>query len=95
MLSPSLVRAEIVVDGVVQGVGFRYFVRTIARELHLCGWTENLADGRVRTVAEGAQSDVLRLYALLQQGPPRAHVRQHSLQWLDIDGTLASFDIRR
>ncbi len=90
-----MVRAEILVGGVVQGVGFRYFVRSRARELHLCGWTENLSDGRVRTVAEGEREDVERLYVLLQQGPSDAQVEQHAIEWLQATGELTLFEIRR
>ncbi len=88
-------RAVILVGGRVQGVGFRYFVRSRARELHLCGWTENLPDGRVRTVVEGKRSEVEHLYALLQQGPPDARVEQHAVEWLPATGEFGSFEIRR
>jgi len=42
------------VEGRVQGVGFRWWVRANALELGLAGYAENLADGRVKVVAEGA-----------------------------------------
>ena len=41
------------VEGRVQGVGFRWWVRANALELGLVGYAENLADGRVKVVAEG------------------------------------------
>lgn len=43
------------VEGRVQGVGFRWWVRANALELGLVGYAENLADGRVKVVAEGDQ----------------------------------------
>ena len=88
-------RAEILVDGVVQGVSFRYFVLQRARELDVKGWTENLSDGRVRTVAEGTRRALERLYELVQEGPLRARVEQHSIQWLPATGEFDSFEIRR
>jgi acylphosphatase len=42
------------VEGRVQGVGFRWWVRANALELGLAGYAENLDDGRVKVVAEGA-----------------------------------------
>jgi len=41
------------VEGRVQGVGFRWWVRANALELGLAGYAENLLDGRVKVVAEG------------------------------------------
>src|SRR3954468_4419193 len=47
------VRLTAWVHGRVQGVGFRWWARTRARELDLVGWATNLDDGRVEVVAEG------------------------------------------
>jgi len=41
------------VHGRVQGVGFRYFVRTVAQRHGLCGYAQNLADGRVEFLLQG------------------------------------------
>jgi acylphosphatase len=50
---PAAVRLTAWVSGRVQGVGFRWWVRSTALELGLIGFAENLADGRVKIVAEG------------------------------------------
>jgi acylphosphatase len=50
---PAAVRLTAWVSGRVQGVGFRWWVRSNALELGLIGFAENLADGRVKIVAEG------------------------------------------
>ena len=61
------------VEGRVQGVGFRWWARARALELGLAGWAENLEDGRVRVVAEGASASCGELLALLEgDGGPRA-----------------------
>jgi acylphosphatase len=64
------------VAGLVQGVGFRWFVRERARRLGLSGWVRNLPDGSVEVVAEGdhAQLDLLR--SELQRGPSGASVSE-------------------
>jgi acylphosphatase len=49
------VRLTAWVEGRVQGVGFRWWVRSCALELGLAGYAENLVDGRVKVVAEGAE----------------------------------------
>jgi acylphosphatase len=62
------VRLTAWVEGRVQGVGFRWWVRSRALELGLVGFAENLADGRVKVVAEGASSRCRELLALLADG---------------------------
>jgi acylphosphatase len=46
------VRAEIIVNGLVQGVGYRYFVLREAKRLELKGFTQNLYTGEVMTVVQ-------------------------------------------
>ena len=60
------------VHGNVQGVGFRWWTRSCALELGLAGYAKNLADGRVEVVAEGAEGDVEKLKALLEEQPSTA-----------------------
>jgi acylphosphatase len=54
------------VSGRVQGVGFRWWVRANALELGLVGFAENLADGRVKVVAEGSEDRCRELLARLE-----------------------------
>ncbi|MBV9085653.1 MAG: acylphosphatase [Acidobacteriaceae bacterium] len=63
------------VDGRVQGVGFRFFVRDKASELGLSGWTRNLDDGRVEVYAVGTVDRLDDLAAALHIGPRAADVR--------------------
>ena len=52
--SANLVRKHIVVNGLVQGVGFRYFTVTQARRLGVRGWVRNCRDGSVELEAQGS-----------------------------------------
>jgi len=61
----TVVRLTAWVEGRVQGVGFRWWVRSRALELGLVGFAENLADGRVKVVAEGASGCCQDLLSLL------------------------------
>ena len=63
-----------IVRGRVQGVGFRYEARSIAKSLGLTGWVMNLDDGGVETWAEGPASAIKRYRDWLNQGPPGARV---------------------
>ena len=62
------------VTGVVQGVGFRWFVREKARRLGLSGWVRNREDGSVEVVASGEQGQLDLLISELKKGPAGAVV---------------------
>ncbi len=68
MRSATGARLTAWVEGRVQGVGFRWWARSRALELGLTGFAENLADGRVKVVAEGRREGCEDLLALLAGG---------------------------
>jgi len=68
-----------IVRGRVQGVGFRYEARSMARALGITGWVMNLDDGGLETWAEGPASAVKRYREWLNQGPPGARVESVDL----------------
>jgi acylphosphatase len=88
--------SRFLVSGVVQGVGFRWYVARHARTLGLAGFARNLADGRVEVVASGGDAGSLdRLESLIRAGPAHASVERVERE----DGISAalppgSFDIR-
>jgi acylphosphatase len=63
-----------VVQGRVQGVGFRWFVLRHAQDLGLIGWVANRPDGSVEVVARGPDDAMDRLDILLRSGPRLARV---------------------
>jgi len=67
-------RLHVVVEGRVQGVGFRWFVKQRARAYDLAGWVKNRADGSVEVAAEGADDGVAKLRQDLGRGPDGAWV---------------------
>jgi acylphosphatase len=62
------------VQGRVQGVGFRWFVHREASELRLAGWVRNTEDGDVEVVASGTPEDLADLRASLNRGPRGSRV---------------------
>jgi acylphosphatase len=88
-------RLHAVVDGFVQGVGFRMFVADYARLYGLNGWVRNLYDGRVEVVAEGPYSRLEQLVEKLRTGPRSAFVEEFQKEWLPATGEFAVFEIRR
>lgn len=73
MPDPALTRCFLV-RGLVQGVGFRWFVRGEARTRGLTGWVRNLPDGSVEVVARGSQPLIAELETALARGPAGARV---------------------
>ena len=93
-MSVSRAAAEIIVEGRVQGVGYRDYVRRRAMGLGLVGYVMNLKDGRVRVHAEGAREVIEDLMRQLEKGPPLSHVDHVAVRWLLPGRRFASFDIR-
>lgn len=87
-------RVHAFVAGLVQGVGFRYFVAREARRLGLAGFVRNLPDGRVEVVAHGDRAALERLVALLRVGPPSAEVREVQVEWQEAPAQGGEFVIR-
>jgi acylphosphatase len=79
------------VEGRVQGVGFRWWARARALELGLAGWAENLEDGRVRVIAEGAAAACGELLALLEGTEAPGRVVRVTHRWDEPHGGLTGF----
>jgi len=88
------VRAEILVNGLVQGVGYRYFVLREARRLDLNGFSENLFSGEVLTVVEGEQAMIEDLISKLKVGPIHAAVKNCRVNWQEPLNEFTNFDIK-
>jgi acylphosphatase len=67
-MTGDVVRVVALVSGSVQGVGYRWFVRSQAEAAGLAGSAANLPDGRVEAVLEGPRDDVRRVLAAME-GP--------------------------
>jgi acylphosphatase len=71
-----VVRKRVVVEGRVQGVGFRVACAHAARSAGLAGQVRNLPDGRVEAVFEGPADAVDSLVVWCRHGPTSARVRR-------------------
>jgi len=79
------------VRGRVQGVGFRWWVRSMGLELGLLGVAENLIDGRVKVVVEGNRDSCMALLERLEAPGAPGHVVQVTHRWDEARGGLAGF----
>jgi len=85
---------HIVVEGLVQGVGFRWYVARKAEVLGLRGFVRNLYDGNVEIEAEGDRSLLEELLKEVKVGPRSAHVANLRLEWREPTHRAGSFEIR-
>jgi acylphosphatase len=67
---------RVLVEGRVQGVGFRAFVRATGADLGLAGWVRNLSDGRVEAFVEGEDAAVAAFLERCRKGPPFGRVER-------------------
>lgn len=85
------IRLTAVVQGRVQGVGFRWWTRCRALELGLAGSATNRPDGHVEVVAEGPESDCVRLLDILRSSASPGRVDQVCEQWSSAHGIGEGF----
>ncbi len=84
---------SIIVYGMVQGVGFRYFVQRLGRRLGLTGNVSNLPDGTVEIVAEGDAGPLDEFAREVEKGPPMARVERLDVRNIAVSGRYPTFMI--
>ncbi len=85
---------HVVVSGIVQGVGFRYWTMEIALKLGLTGWVRNRADGTVEILAQGSKAWLTALLEKIQVGPPGAMVKDTRVEWKNVTHSFSQFEIQ-
>jgi acylphosphatase len=88
----ELVRARLRIRGLVQGVGYRYFVRNTALSLGLGGYVKNVPDGSVEVIVEGDRAAVNAFIDDIRIGPRHASVKSIDVQWEEPTKDLRGFD---
>ena len=85
---------QVFYEGSVQGVGFRYTVRQIAKGFDVTGSVRNLRDGRVELQAAGEEEEVRAFLDALLQSELRGHIRKHTEEALPNPPAFHGFEIR-
>jgi acylphosphatase len=89
----DLASLKATVRGRVQGVFFRSFVESLAKELKLTGYVCNLIDGTVEVRAEGERRELEKLAEYLKTGPPAARVEEVITEWAIYSAGYSSFKV--
>jgi acylphosphatase len=90
----SKIRRRVLISGMVQGVNFRYYTKTAARNSGVYGWVRNLPDGRVEAVFEGDQEGVETMLSWCHKGSPHGRVDEVKVINEPHKGEFADFDVR-
>ena len=85
---------EVFYEGNVQGVGFRWTVRNIAKGFDVTGSVRNLSDGRVELQVAGEQDEVRAFLDAILESELRSHIRKHSEGPLTNPPLFRGFEIR-
>lgn len=87
-------RIHLLIQGRVQGVGYRMSAQWKARELGLVGWVRNRPGGAVELVAEGPGDVLDQFIAWCRSGPPVARVTNVQVTREAAREDFSAFDIR-
>ncbi|MCI4625558.1 MAG: acylphosphatase [Candidatus Magnetoovum sp. WYHC-5] len=89
----TLKRVHLIIEGRVQGVYFRAFVKKNAIDLGVKGWVRNLPDGTVEVLLEGEKKALETLVGRCYKGPPASVVIHIQINWQPYVGEFSSFGV--
>ena len=88
-------RLNIFYSGRVQGVGFRYAVKTVATGFELAGIVRNLPDGRVELAAEGSRAELEAFRAAIRAEGLAGFIEREEVSWSETKNEFRGFEISR
>ncbi len=92
-MSDQRKKAEILVQGIVQGVGFRPFIYRLANEVGLSGSIKNLGDAGVEIILEGPEKEIQNfLDKLREENPPLSEIQSVDFEYSSPEG-IEGFEI--
>ncbi len=89
----SLVRVHVHYSGRVQGVGFRYTVKSVVLGYDVLGIIRNLPDGRVELIAEGELDELEEFLQAVRDSGLRRNVQDEEIVWEDAQDEFRGFEI--
>ncbi|MBI5772757.1 MAG: acylphosphatase [Verrucomicrobia bacterium] len=91
----SRVRLQVIYSGRVQGVGFRYTVKSLAPGYELSGVVRNLADGRVELLVEGEKPELEAFQQAVRESGLQRFIENEHSTWSSAPGGFRGFEIVR
>jgi len=84
---------KIIVSGIVQGVGYRYFIARFCTDIEITGYAKNLWNGDVEIFAEGREEFLKELINKAKIGPMHASVKSCKVEWLEFKNKYDNFEV--
>ena len=94
-VASSRCRIKVLYSGTVQGVGFRYTVKSVASGFEVNGMVRNLPDGRVELVAEGNRAELNAFRQAIHDEGLTHFIRDEQVEWSEAQGEWRGFEISR
>jgi acylphosphatase len=91
----TMISLQVLYEGNVQGVGFRWSVRHIATGFDITGWIRNLADGRVELQVGGDEPEVFAFLDAIKNSELASHIRGQQQTRLGAPPNARGFEIRQ
>ncbi len=88
-------RLRVMYSGNVQGVGFRYTVKSVANGFDVTGLVRNLPDGRVELVCEGQEDELAAFRQAVRESGLENFIRTEDVNWADAQNEFRGFEIGR
>jgi len=88
-------RMHIFYSGHVQGVGFRYTVKSVAVGFEITGAVRNLLDGRVELVVEGPREELEAFREAIREAGLEHFIQNETVNWSEATGEFRGFEIAR
>ena len=84
---------QIVYSGQVQGVGFRYTVKSVVSGFDVTGTVRNLPDGTVELIAEGAKDELGAFRQAIRESGMDHFIRNERVSWAEAKNDFRGFEI--
>ena len=89
-----MISLRVFFEGHVQGVGFRWSVKQVAKGFDVVGWARNLPDGRVELLASGDETEVRAFLAGIGESELKALIRKQTESVVQDPPPARGFEIR-
>ena len=86
---------QVIYSGQVQGVGFRYSVKSVATGFDLTGSVRNLPGGEVELLAEGSKDELEAFRQAIRKSGLDHFIRQEDVSWQEARSEFRGFEIVR
>jgi acylphosphatase len=87
-------KAQVIIQGFVQGVGYRFFAVRQAQDYNIRGYVRNLPNGYVEVVAEGEKGILNDFIEQLRIGPVSSQVTGIDIKWFEEEQGFNDFRVR-